>query len=67
MTQRFEYRFVRIRLRSGWWSGEIRSDYQVIVDQHAEEGWRLVQVFAPAVAGYGAARYADLIFERPKA
>jgi hypothetical protein len=28
------------------------------------DGWRLVQIFAPGVAAFGAAKYYELIFER---
>jgi hypothetical protein len=30
-------------------------------------GWRLVQIFAPGVAAFGAAKYYELIFERERA
>jgi hypothetical protein len=66
MEGQLEYKFVRMRLKAGLWSSEIKPDYQEVVHQHAAAGWRLVQVFAPTVLGYGAAKYADLIFERPK-
>jgi Domain of unknown function (DUF4177) len=35
-----------------------------IVHEHARDGWRLVQIFAPGVAVFGAAKYYELIFER---
>ena len=35
--------------------------------EHARDGWRLVQIFAPGVAAFGAARYYELIFERERA
>ena len=65
MAQQYEYKFVRL--------GEgilgVRKDgtegYQEAIHKHAAEGWRLVQVFAPGVGGYGAAKYFELIFERP--
>lgn len=37
-------------------------DYQNIVHDHAEEGWRLLQIFAPATSGTGVS-YFELIFE----
>jgi len=37
------------------------------VHQHARDGWRLVQIFAPGVAAFGAAKYYKLIFERERA
>ena len=66
MTQRFEYKFVR--LEQSWWGGpsaQARAGYQAEVDRHAREGWRLVQIFAPATRGYGAAEYFELVLERP--
>jgi hypothetical protein len=64
MKQRFEYKFVRL---GGGWLGAKRSaemECQEHIRQHAEDGWRLVQIFAPAVAGYGQAKYYELILER---
>jgi hypothetical protein len=34
------------------------------VHEHARDGWRLVQIFAPGVAAFGAAKYYELILER---
>ena len=64
MKQRFEYKFVR--LGEGLLSarGEARNGYQAQVQQHALDGWRLVQIFAPGVGVYGAAKYYELILER---
>jgi hypothetical protein len=65
MQARYEYKFVR--LGEGWMGvrREGRDQYQEVVHEHAREGWRLVQVFAPSIGGYGAARYYEAIFERP--
>ena len=41
-----------------------RKGYEHIVHEHAKDGWRLVQIFAPGVAAFGAARYYEFIFER---
>ena len=64
MPQGYRYKFVR--LGEGWMSvrKEAREQYQQVVHDHAREGWRLVQVFAPGTGGYGAAKYFELIFER---
>ncbi len=64
MKQKYEYRFVRLGegLLSVRRSG--REQYQQVITEHAEQGWRLVQVFAPGIGGYGAAKYYELIFER---
>jgi hypothetical protein len=65
---RYEYKFVRI----GEYAGSAlfgvrdkdRKGYEQIVHDHAKDGWRLVQIFAPGVAAFGAARYYEFIFER---
>ena len=64
MSRKYEYEFVR--LGEGWIAArrEAKQDYQRIVHDYARKGWRLVQVFAPGVGGYGAAKYFELIFER---
>jgi hypothetical protein len=61
---RYEYKFVR--LGEGWLSAtrEARNRYQEQIHQHAREGWRLVQIFAPGMGAYGAAKYYELILER---
>jgi hypothetical protein len=64
----YEYKFVRI----GEYGGSAlvgvrdkdRKDYEHIVHEHAKDGWRLGQIFAPGVAAFGAARYYEFIFER---
>lgn len=63
--QKFEYRFVR--LGEGWVSvkAEAKREYQDVIRKHAQDGWRLVQIFAPGTGGYGAAKYYELIFEKP--
>jgi hypothetical protein len=69
--KRFEYKFVRIG--EGRTSaifgvqGRARTTYEQVVHEHAHEGWRLVQIFAPGVASFGAAKYFELIFEREQA
>lgn len=64
MKQKYEYKFVR--LGEGFLSArsEARNDYQEQVRQHARDGWRLVQIFAPGVGTYGAAKYYELVLER---
>jgi hypothetical protein len=64
MRQKFEYKFVRIG--EGWLAAKGRAmrEYQQIIRDHAQEGWRLVQVFAPGMGAYGAAKYFEIILER---
>ena len=61
---KYEYKF--IRLGEGWLGvrREARSTYQDVIEKHAREGWRLVQVFAPGTGAYGTAKYFEIILER---
>ncbi|MEL6560107.1 MAG: DUF4177 domain-containing protein [Bacteroidota bacterium] len=59
----YQYKYVKIQL-GGFFKTEPRQNYQKIIDEHAKEGWRFVQVFAPAITGYGKATNYDLIFEK---
>ena len=64
MHQKYEYKF--IRLGEGWLSVKhgTLGKYQQVIQDHARDGWRLVQVFAPGTGGYGAAKYIEIILER---
>jgi len=63
--QRYEYKFVR--LGEGWLGvrKEGRTNYKDVVRAHAQDGWRLVQIFAPAIGGYGMSKYYEVVLERP--
>ena len=65
MNQRYEYKFVR--MGEGWMGvrKSAKTEYQDVVKDHARQGWRLVQVFAPSIGGYGMSKYYELILERP--
>jgi Domain of unknown function (DUF4177) len=71
MGKTFEYKFVRL----GEYSGsaffgvhdKARNTYEEVVHEYGRDGWRLVQIFAPGVAAFGAAEYYELIFEREHA
>ena len=64
MKQKYEYKFVR--LGEGWLRAKrsVGMEYQEQIRQHAQDVWRLVQVFAPSIGVYGAAKYYELILER---
>ena len=64
MRQKYEYKFVR--MGEGLLSArrEARNSYQEQIQRHARDGWRLVQIFAPGIGGYGAAKYYELVLER---
>ena len=62
--QKYEYKF--IRLGEGWMQArkEARQQYQEEIQKHARDGWRLVQIFAPGVGAYGAAKYYEIVLEK---
>ena len=65
--QTYEYKF--IRLGEGVFSVRraAKLTYQDAIREHARDGWRLVQVFAPTTSmSGGSAAYYELILERPK-
>ncbi|MBT8379069.1 MAG: DUF4177 domain-containing protein [Ignavibacteria bacterium] len=64
--KKYEYEFVRVEGKKGIFTINVAesSEYQRIIREYAAEGWRFVQIFAPAVEDFGAACNADLIFER---
>jgi hypothetical protein len=57
-----EYKFVR--LKQGFFSDKPKGDYKEIIREHAREGWRLVQIFAPSTGNMGRASYFEIIFEK---
>ena len=61
---KYTYETVRIELKSGFVAMKAEEDYREVIRRYAEEGWRLVQAFAPPLTGYGRAQYIDLIFEK---
>ena len=71
MQKTYEYKFVRLgEARGSAFFGvqdKARNAYEEVVREHARGGWRLVQIFAPGVAAFGAAKYYELIFERERA
>ncbi|WP_456278769.1 DUF4177 domain-containing protein [Bacillus sp. AK128] len=58
----YEYKFVKVDLSN--WNSKPKEDYQDVIVNHAKDGWRFVQIFAPATRGYGSAAYFEIIFER---
>jgi predicted rRNA methylase YqxC with S4 and FtsJ domains len=66
MLQKYEYEFVRLGEGVMGVKKSAKQQYQQVIHDHAKEGWRLVQVFAPPIAGYGSAKYFEIIFERER-
>jgi Domain of unknown function (DUF4177) len=70
MDTTWEYKFVRLGEWASAWFGvsdKARGASEQVVHEQARDGWRLVQLFAPGVAAFGAAKYYELIFERERA
>ena len=68
LRQNYEYKFIRLGEGLLYVSKEAKLTYQATIEEHAKDGWRLVQIFAPAIggAGSGSAKYYEIILERPK-
>jgi len=64
VAREWEYKFVSVKLKGGWLTGRAKPEYRETIVEHAQDGWRFVQAFAPSVGGVGESGYADLIFER---
>ncbi|UUZ83582.1 DUF4177 domain-containing protein [Paenibacillus sp. P26] len=58
----YEYKFVNVEV--SLWSGKSKENHQEIIRQHAAEGWRLNQIFAPPTNASGQTHHMELIFER---
>jgi hypothetical protein len=64
MGQKYEYKFVRLGEGMFGVKKSARMEYQDEIQKYAQEGWRLVQIFAPGTGVYGTAKYYELILER---
>ena len=62
----YEYKFARVELKTGFLAMKPKADYQHIINEHAEDGWRFVQIFAPNISAHPNPSYFELIFERVK-
>lgn len=62
----YEYKFEKVFLTNSMQVLQPLDDYQAIIHQHAQEGWRFVQIFAPSTnKSTGTSEYFEIIFERP--
>lgn len=64
MVQKYRYKFIRIGKGLLWAGSDAEREYKYVIDKHAEEGWRLVQVFAPSIGLWGLSRYYEVILEK---
>lgn len=65
MRQQYEYEFERVKILKGFILTRFTDAYKPVIERRAQEGWRLVQIFAPSVGPYGSTPFAELVFERP--
>jgi hypothetical protein len=66
MGREYEYKFVRLGEGFMGVRKEAKETYQDVIQKHAREGWRLVQVFAPGIGGHGSSKYYEIILERER-
>lgn len=52
------------RARKGMFNRNPVNDYHEVIENRARQGWKLIQVLAPPLKGYGKASFFELIFER---
>jgi len=62
----YEYKFIRIDLKTGFSKMKPSEDYHEVIREQAEEGWRFVQAFAPTLSFHPNPTYIEMIFERPR-
>jgi hypothetical protein len=63
----YEYKFVKVELDGiPFLERRPRVDHRRIIEEHARDGWRLVQIFAPSVSvvSGGTPNYFEIIFEK---
>lgn len=59
----YDYKFIKLNMSWGF-SREPKEDYHEIINKQGKDGWRLVQIFSPAIGGYGRSTFYELIFEK---
>ena len=64
MKRRYAYQFVRLGEEVFGVKRWAKEDYPDVVQKYVEEGWRLIQIFAPRTSIDGSAKYYELIFEQ---
>ena len=63
----YEYKFVKVDLEGfPFMEKKPRADHRRIIEEHAKDGWRLVQIFSPTVSvvSGGTSSYFEIIFEK---
>ena len=66
MQQEYEYKFVRLEEGCREIMGKATPQYHDVIKEHARDGWRLVQIFAPPLGVHRMSNYVaiEVILER---
>lgn len=59
----YNYKYVKIEAE-GFIKRKPKEDYHEVIDEHAKQGWRLVQILLSSTANNGMVEYYELIFEK---
>jgi hypothetical protein len=60
----YEYKFRRIEISK--LTNNPKEDYREIINEYVQEGWELVQLFAPSLAPAGFSKYIEIIMKKEK-
>jgi hypothetical protein len=60
MAKKYEYKFVKINV--SLWMAKLEQDHHKVISDHANNGWRLVQIFPRPT--YYRIKFYELIFEK---
>ncbi len=60
----YQYKFVKVEISK--WDNNPKEDYHEIIRKNAEDGWELVQLFAPSLAAAGFSKYIEIILKKKK-
>nr|WP_249651295.1 DUF4177 domain-containing protein [Lysinibacillus sp. D4B3_S18] len=60
----FENKFVKVEFHWGLTRSKLAKDLQEIIQEHARDDWRFIQIVAPTIGSSGQPEYFDLIFEK---
>ncbi|PFJ17729.1 hypothetical protein COD67_02855 [Bacillus cereus] len=60
----YECKFVKVELAWGFTCLKSTEDCQEIIQEHARDGWRFVQIFTPAIGNSSQPEYFELIFKK---
>lgn len=62
-NQRYEYKFIELKIEHNFFSNNLPGDYTKIIESHAKDGWRFIQLFPIEFSGYHPSAF-QLVFEK---